>query len=141
MAAQRRGAQTFLLPVWGEVKAFMSSKGLSVPELERPEWLEKLHFMVDTTVITLNRTLQGRRGTALHVLEEAFERKLTVLARVVQRGTPSHFPSLRELKQAHEVTNSQYLQSAITIMQASFGKRFRDFREEKKTHCTSASLH
>ena len=29
----------------------------------------------------------------------AFERKLTVLARDLQRGTLSHFPSLREFKQ------------------------------------------
>ncbi|XP_019720818.1 general transcription factor II-I repeat domain-containing protein 2-like [Hippocampus comes] len=115
----------------------MSSKGLTFPELEQPEWLEKLHFMVDMTakLNTLNTTLQGRGGTALHMLEEvlAFERKLTVLARDLQRSTLSHFPSLREFKQAHGVINSEYLQSAITTMQASFGKRFREFREEKTT--------
>ena len=68
-----------------EIKAFMSSKELSFPELEQPEWLEKLHFMVDMTahLNTLNTTLQGRGATALHMLEEvlAFERKLTVLDR------------------------------------------------------------
>ena len=121
----------------GEVKTFMSSKGLTVPELEQPEWLEKLHFMVDMTanLNRLNTTLQRRGGTALHMLEEvlAFERKLTVLARDLQRGTLSHFPSLREFTQAHKVINSEYLQSAITTMQASFGKRFREFREEKTT--------
>ncbi|CAL1577252.1 unnamed protein product [Knipowitschia caucasica] len=74
----------------GEVKTFMSSKGLTFPELEQPEWLEKQHFMVDMTanLNMLNTTLQGRGGTALHMLEEvlAFERKLTVLARDLQGG-------------------------------------------------------
>ncbi|KAK5870866.1 hypothetical protein PBY51_003776 [Eleginops maclovinus] len=83
----------------GEVKTFMSSKGLILPELVQPEWLEKLHFMVDMTanLNTLNTTLQGRGGTALHMLEEvlAFERKLTVVARDLQRGALLHFPSLR----------------------------------------------
>lgn len=120
-----------------EMKTFMSSKGLSFPELEQPEWLEKLQFMVDMTahLNTLSTTLQGRGATALHMLEEAlaFERKLTVLARDLQRGTLSHFPSLREFKQNHKLINSEYLQSAITTMQASFGKLFREFREEKTT--------
>lgn len=110
----------------GEVQTFMSNKGLTFPELEQPQWLEKLHFMVDMTahLNTLNTTLQGRGGTALHMLEEVFARDL-------QRGTLSHFPSLREFKQAHKVINSEYLQSAITAMQALFGKRFCKFREEK----------
>jgi len=115
----------------------MSSKGLIFPELEQPEWLEKLHFMVDMTanLNTLNTTVQGRGGTALHMLEEvlAFERKLTVFARDLQRGTLSNFPSLREFRQAHKEINSKYLQSAITTMQASFGKRFCEFRAEKNT--------
>ncbi|XP_027132767.1 general transcription factor II-I repeat domain-containing protein 2A [Larimichthys crocea] len=120
-----------------EMKTFMRSKGLSFPELEQPEWLEKLHFMVDMTahLNTLNTTLQGRGATALNMLEEVlvFERKLTVLARDLQRGTLSHFPSLREFKQDHKLINSEYLQSAITTMQASFEKRFHEFREEKTT--------
>uniref|UniRef100_A0A3B4C9Y8 HAT C-terminal dimerisation domain-containing protein n=1 Tax=Pygocentrus nattereri TaxID=42514 RepID=A0A3B4C9Y8_PYGNA len=92
------------------------------------EWLEKLHFMVDmtTNLNTLNTTLQGRGSTALHML---------VLARDLQRGTLSHFPSLRELKQAHKVINSEYLQSAITTMQASFGNVIS---ERKKTPLTIA---
>ena len=120
-----------------EIKIFMSSKGLSFPELEQPEWLEKLHFMIDMTarLNRLNTTLQGRGATALHMMEEvlAFERKLTVLVRDLHRGTLSHFPSLREFKQDQELINLEYLQSAITTMQASFEKRFREFREEKTT--------
>ncbi|CAI5678450.1 unnamed protein product [Oreochromis niloticus] len=88
----------------GEVKTFMSSKGLNFSELEQPEWMEKLHFMVDMTanLNKLNTTLQGRGGTALHMLEEvlAFQCKLTVLARDSQRGTLFHFPSLGKFKQA-----------------------------------------
>lgn len=80
----------------GEVKTFMSSKGLTFPELELPEWLEKLHFMVNmrANLNALNTTLQGRGGTALHMLEQvlAFERKLTVFARGhCFHQTPSFF--------------------------------------------------
>ena len=117
-----------------EIKTFMSSKGLFFPELELPEWLKKQHFMEDMTA-HLNTTLQGRGATALHMLEEvlAFERKLTVLARDLQRGILSHFPSLREFKQDQKLINLEYLQSAITTMQASLEKRFHEFREEKTT--------
>lgn len=120
-----------------EVKVFLSNKGLTFPELEQPEWLEKLHFMVDMTahLNTLNTSLQGKGGTALHMLEEVLgcERKLTVFAKDLQRGTLHHFPALREFQQAGNAINAQYLQSVITAMQTSFGKRFCDFREEKHT--------
>lgn len=47
-------------------------KGLAFLELEQPEWLEKLHFMVDMTVHlnTLHTALQGKGHAALHMLEE-----------------------------------------------------------------------
>lgn len=56
----------------------------------------------------------------------SFERKLTVFARDVQRGTLSHFPSLREFKEAHHdhTLNGDYLQGAIVVMQTAFGSRF-----------------
>lgn len=81
-------------------KVFLGSKGLIFPELEQPECLEKLHFMVDMMVHlnTLNTSLQRKGGTALKMLEEilAFEGKLTVFARDLQCNTLCHFPSLRE---------------------------------------------
>ncbi|XP_066471497.1 protein FAM200C-like isoform X2 [Tiliqua scincoides] len=120
-----------------EVKTFLGNKGFTFPELEQPDWLEKLHFMVDMTahLNRLNATLQGKGSTSLHMLEEvlAFERKLTVLSRDLQRGTLSHFPCLRDFKQANNEINLEYLQSAIIAMQTSFGKRFCEFREEKNT--------
>ena len=115
-----------------EVKTILGSKGLTFPELEQPEWLEKLHFMVGMTA-HLNTALQGKGRTALHMEEVlAFERKLTVLARDLQKGTLSHFPNLKEFKEAHMI-NSEYLHSAVIAMQTSFGKRFCEFREEKNT--------
>ncbi|XP_059848691.1 general transcription factor II-I repeat domain-containing protein 2A-like isoform X1 [Hypanus sabinus] len=120
-----------------EVKTFLGNKGLTFPELEQPEWLEKLHFMVDMTahLNTLNTALQGKGRTALHMLEDvlAFKRKLAVLARDLQKGTLSHFPNLREFKQAHDMISSEYLHSAIIAMQTSFRKCFCEFREEKNT--------
>ena len=122
-----------------EVKTFLDSKGLNYPQLKQAEWLEKLHFMVDMTahLNTLNTALQGRGRTALHMLEDvlAFERKFTVYARDLQRGTLSHFPCLREFKQTHsDITiNLECLQSIIIAMQSSFGRSFCEFRKEKKT--------
>ena len=92
---------------------------------------------VNTFLNTLNKSLQERGNTALQMLEAvlSFERKLTVLARDVQRGTLSHFSSLREFKDAHHdhTLNSDYLQGAIVDMQAAFGGRFSEFRKEKVT--------
>ncbi|KAK9522180.1 hypothetical protein VZT92_018660 [Zoarces viviparus] len=119
------------------VKTFLESKDLTYPELGDPDWLEKLHFMVDMTshLNTLNKSLQGKGGTALQMLEDvlAFERKMTVFARDVQRGTLSHFPSLREFREENTHINCEYLQDAIIEMQTAFGKRFSEFREEKST--------
>lgn len=121
------------------VKTFLKSKDLNYPQLEDTEWLEKLHFMVDMTshLNMLNESLQGRGNTALQMLEAvlSFERRLTVFARDVQRGTLSHFPSLREFKEAHHdhTLNGDYLQGAIVDMQTAFGSRFCEFRKEKMT--------
>lgn len=85
----------------------------------------------------LNESLQGWGNIALQVLEAvlSFERKLTVFARDVQRGTLSHFPSLRGFKEAHHdhTLNGDHLQSAIIDMQTAFGSRFYEFRKEKMT--------
>ena len=122
-----------------KVKTFLDSKGLNYHQLEQVEWLEKLHSIVVMTahLNTLNTALQERGRTALHMLEDvlAFERKFMIFARDLQRDTLSHFPCLREFKQTHsDITiNLEYLQSAIIAMQSSFGKRFCEFRKEKKT--------
>lgn len=64
-------------------------------------------------------------------------RKLAVFARDVQRGTLSHFSSLREFKDAHHdhTLSGDYLQGAIVDMQAAFGSRCSEFRKEKMTLC------
>ena len=120
------------------IKIFLESKGLTFAELEQSEWLEKLHFMVDMTahLNTLNKSLQGEGAIALQMLEEilAFERKMTVFAKDVQRGTLFHFPSLREFKEAHNAQiNYEHLHRAIITMQIAFGGRFSKFRKEKNT--------
>ena len=84
------------------VKIFLQSKDLTYPELEDLDWLEKLHFMVDMTshLNRLNKSLQGKGSKALQMLEDvlAFERKLTVFARDLQRGTLSTSPPLESSK-------------------------------------------
>lgn len=84
------------------VKIFLENKGLTYPELEDPDWLERLHFMVDMTshLNTLNKSLQGKGSTALKMLENvlAFECNITVFARDVKRGTLSHFRSMSSKK-------------------------------------------
>lgn len=131
-----------MLCVWG-TKTFLESKGFTFPELDRPDWLEKLHFMVDMTahLNTQNKSLQGKGNTALQMLEEvlAFERKMTVFIRDVQRGTLLHFPSLREFKEARNQINYEYFICVIIAMQTGFLKRFV-ILGRKKTHYPSPSL-
>ncbi|XP_020795560.2 general transcription factor II-I repeat domain-containing protein 2A-like [Boleophthalmus pectinirostris] len=119
------------------VKTFLGNKGLNYPELEDLDWLEKFYFMVDMTshLNMLNKNLQGKGSTALQMLEEvlSFERKMRVFARDVQKSTLSHFPSLREFKEANNHINCDYFHRAIIAMQAAFGERFSEFRKEKQT--------
>ena len=109
-----------------EMKTLLDYKGIDYPQLEQAEWLEKLHFIVDMTahLSTLNTVLQGRGPTAPHMLEDvlAFERKFTVIARDLQRGTLSYSPCLREFKETDNdiIINFEYLPSAIIAMQSSF---------------------
>ncbi|QQP58365.1 General transcription factor II-I repeat domain-containing protein 2-like [Caligus rogercresseyi] len=99
----------------------MQSKNLIYPQLEDTERLEKLHFLVYMTnhLNKINRSLQGRGNTALQMLEAvlSFERKLTVLARDIQRETLSHFPSQRKFREAHPDINHNYLQGVTIEMQ------------------------
>lgn len=83
-----------------------------------------LHGRYDNAPEYAEHNSSGKGGTALHMLELvlAFERKLTMFARDLQRSTLSHVPSLREFKQAHNIIDLKYLQSAITGMQTSFDK-------------------
>jgi len=85
--------------------------------------------------LNLKKRLQGKGHTALQMLEYVltFERKMTVFARDVQKGTFSHFPSLGEFKEAHNNIHCEYLQRVIIAMQTAFGQRFSDFRKEKNT--------
>lgn len=100
--------------------------------------------MVDITahLNTLNTTLQGKGSTTLHMLEEVFaiERKMTVFIKDLQRGTLSHFPSLREFKKSHDMINLDYFKSAITTMRNLFAKLFCEFRKEKN-HITFPVTH
>lgn len=113
------------------VKTFLQCKDLNYPELEDPDWLEKLHFMVDMTshFNALNTSLQGQGRTELQMLED--KRKLTVFTRDVDQGTLSHF-SLRVFKEAHNHTvNCDYLRRAIIEMKTAFLDRFTEFRKAK----------
>lgn len=90
--------------------------------------------MVDMTshLNMLNESLQGRGNTTLQMLEAvlSFESKSTVFAKDVQRGTLSHFPSLRGFKEAHHdhTLSSDYLKGAVVDMQTAFGSRFFKFK-------------
>ena len=73
MVAVQRGKVEMICHMFERSETFLDSKGISYPQLEHAEWLEKLHFMVDMTahLHTLNTALQGRGCTALHMLEDA----------------------------------------------------------------------
>ncbi len=126
------------------MKTFLETKGLTSPELEDADWLEKLHFMVDFNKSPehAEHKSPGKERTAVQMPEDvlAFEHKMTVFARDIQTDTLSHFPSLKKFKEEHNHINCEYLYHAISKMQNEFGERFREFRQEK-AHYLSLSLH
>lgn len=81
--------------------------------------------MVDMTrhLNMLNKSLQERGNTKPFCHSSA-----SWAARDLQRGTLSHFSSLREFKDAHHdhTLNGDYLQGAIVDIQAAFGSRFSE---------------
>ena len=100
------------------------------------------HDWYDTKLNMIYITSQGKGGSVLNILEEVLllEHKVAVLAWDLTKGTVSHLSVVREIKQAHMVTSSWYLQSAIITMQILYGSRFSEF-SEKNHNDTSCSIH
>jgi len=70
------------------MQTFWKGKGLTFPYLDQMDGLQKLHFIMDMTMEPnmLNKGLQGKRSTALQMLEVvlAFECKMIAFAKNIQ---------------------------------------------------------
>ena len=90
----------------GEVNTFIRSKGIIFPELEPARVAGKASFYCphDSEPEYAEKTFQGKEGIALHILEEVLvlERKLTVSATDIQKGTQCLLTSLRKYKQCSQ---------------------------------------
>ncbi|KAK7909442.1 hypothetical protein WMY93_014126 [Mugilogobius chulae] len=99
--------------------------------LSRGEVLKRFAACLDH----IKTFLERKGNTALQLLEDvlAFERKMTLFAGDVQKGTFSHFPSLKAMQEANNNVDCDYFHRAIVVMQSAFRDRFSEFRKEKST--------
>ena len=117
------------------IKTFLKIERLNFSQMDQPDLMQKFHFIMDVTahLNTLNKSLQGKESIALQMLEEVltFERKMTVFATDVQRGTLHHFSFLKKFQEANDQLNIEYFHYAIVNMETTFVEKFCNFRKKK----------
>lgn len=112
-----------------EVAQFLQEKGKSVSEINDPDWVRDLAFLVDITkhLNDLNAKLQGKDQHIglLFSHIKAFQTKLTLWHTQLVAGNLVHFPLLAEN------SPSKLAKYAVKIkaLQQEFERRFADFRE------------
>ncbi len=81
-----------------EIAQFMEQKGKPVAELDEPDWLTDLAFLVDITehLNVLNVNMQGRNKLVTEYYDSvhAFQMKLALWEMQLSQHNPVHFPCL-----------------------------------------------
>ncbi|KAL0202287.1 hypothetical protein M9458_000305 [Cirrhinus mrigala] len=119
-----------------EISQFMKDKGKPVTELDDPEWVRDLDFMVDVTehLNVLNAKMQGRNKIVTEYYDCicAFEMKLDLWATQLSQGNPAHFPSLKSVCTTHDKDNMDKYKEKIVGLHKEFQNRFQVFNELEK---------
>nr|XP_023652433.1 general transcription factor II-I repeat domain-containing protein 2-like [Paramormyrops kingsleyae] len=119
-----------------EISQFMKDKGKPVTELDDPEWVRDLTFMVDVTehLNVLNAKMQGCNKIVNEYYDciRAFEMKLDLWATQLSQGNPAHFPFLKSVYTTHGKDNMDKYKEKIVGLQKEFQNRFQIFNELEK---------
>lgn len=124
-----------LLP---EINTFLQSKGETVQELTDPGWKWDLAFLTDVTEVLnhLNLQLQGKGNLISDMYShiKAFEVKLQLLLRQVQKLDFTHFPATQMYcaeKPAAPFPVAK-CKDALEMLQREFSVRFRELHVNNK---------
>ena len=117
-----------------EIDEFMQAKGKPVEELDDPEWIRDLAFLVDITehLNVLNFTMQGRNKLVTEYYDSvrAFQNKLALWKAQLSQRNAAHFPCLKSLSVNHQ-SMVKYA-SLLSGLMHEFDSRFTVFTELKK---------
>jgi hypothetical protein len=118
-----------------EIAMFLVHKDNGVSELEDPNWLADLAFLVDITseLNALNVKLQGRDQLVTEMYDHvrSFERKLLLWEKQLQDKNFVHFPTCTTIAREYGVqlkANNDLYVSKLGELRQEFGRRFDGFR-------------
>lgn len=113
---------------------FLKEKKLiaTFPQLQNPEWIQKLAFLVDVTehLNSLNLSLQGKDNLISDMFQIVigFERKLELFVSEIQKGNLFHFSHLKSLGLLSEQFQSECVVTLCNLRE-KFQSSFHDFRK------------
>ncbi|KAG1942165.1 zinc finger MYM-type protein 6 isoform a, partial [Pimephales promelas] len=120
------------------VKLFLAEKHKDYPELQDPQWISDLAFLVDMLhyLNGLNVDLQGKSKMVSDLVQSIFTfvNKLKLFKTHLQKRQLTHFPSLLKASgQAAEVVNGSTARYATLLenLEQSFEDRFSGLRQKR----------
>lgn len=117
-----------------EIAQFMEQKGKPVTELDDPDWLADLAFLVDITehLNVLNVSMQGRNKLVTEYYDSVrgFQMKLALWETQMAQHNPVHFPHLKSLPVNHESMDTY--KNMLSRLIREFNNRFTVFTQLEK---------
>ncbi|KAI7790569.1 general transcription factor II-I repeat domain-containing protein 2 [Triplophysa rosa] len=118
-----------------EIDQFLKEKNLTLDQLNDPDWLADLAFLVDLTshLNALNKSLQGKDQliSEMYALLKSFAMKLRLFERQISDRNAVHFPSLSEIISSFSDSNilgkMDKYSIVLTSLITEFNQRFQDF--------------
>lgn len=119
-----------------EIQLFLAEKKNDVPELDNPDWLCDLAFLVDITnhLNVLNTRLQGKDQliSQLYSHVSSFQCKLSLFRTQINSANYGHFPNYKKIMEKFNKTDVNFAHvEKIDILIQGFENRFVDFKKVK----------